>query len=123
MYFNISNIPSLPLGTITIQETKAPEGYLINPEVFVRQITTDGTADNVHTYNKPIIPENILKLDLVKKQEGTDIVIPDAEFEHVKPDGTVEKAATDENGQLCFKGLEYGTHMLRELKCNGRLSC
>ena len=106
---------SLPIGTITIQETKAPEGYLINPEVFVRQITPEGNDQFIDTYNQPTIPENILKLDLVKKQEGTDIVIPDAEFEHVKPDGTVEKAATDENGQLCFKGLEYGTHTLREL--------
>lgn len=115
LYFNTANIPSLPLGTITIQETKAPEGYLINHEVFVRQITPDGSADNVHTYNKPIIPENILKLDLVKKQEGTDIVIPGAEFEHVKPDGTSEKAKTDANGQLSFKGLQYGKHVLREL--------
>ena len=67
------------------------------------------------TYNQPTIPENILKLDLVKKQEGTDIVIQDAEFEHVKPDGTVEKAVTDENGQLSFKGLQHGKHILREL--------
>ncbi len=116
LYLGPTGNPSLPLGTVTIQETKAPEGYHINSEVFVRQITSEGNANNVHTYNKPIIPENILKLDLVKKQEGTDIVIPDAEFEHIKPDGTVEKATTDENGQLSFKGLQYGKHVLRELK-------
>lgn len=116
LYLGPTGNPSLPLGTVTIQETKAPEGYHINSEVFVRQITSEGNANNVHTYNKPIIPENILKLDLVKKQEGTDIVIHDAEFEHIKPDGTVEKATTDENGQLSFKGLQYGKHVLRELK-------
>lgn len=116
LYLGPTGNPSLPLGTITIQETKAPEGYLINSEVFVRQITPSGSGDIVETYNQPTIPENILKLDLVKKQEGTDIVIPDAEFEHIKPDGTVEKATTDENGQLSFKGLQYGKHVLRELK-------
>ncbi len=115
LYLGSTGNPSLPLGTITVQETKAPEGYLLNSEVFVRQITSEGTSDNVHTYNKPIIPENILKLDLVKKQEGTDIVIPDAEFEHVKPDGTTEKAKTDASGKLSFKGLAYGKHILREL--------
>lgn len=115
LYVSANGDFSLPIGTITIQETKAPEGYLINHEVFVRQITPEGNATNVHTYNKPIIPENILKLDLVKKQEGTDIVIPNAEFEHVKPDGTSEKAKTDANGQLSFKGLEYGKHVLREV--------
>lgn len=115
LYVSPSGAFSLPMGTVTIQETKAPEGYLINPEVFVRQITPEGNDQFIDTYNQPTIPENILKLDLVKKQEGTDIVIPDAEFEHVKPDGTVEKAMTDENGQLSFKGLQYGTHTLREL--------
>ena len=116
LFLGATGTPSLPLGTITIQETKAPEGYLINPEVFVRQITPTGSGDIVETYNQPIIPENILKLDLVKKQEGTNIVIPDAEFEHVKPDGTTEKAKTDASGKLSFKGLQYGKHILRELK-------
>ena len=115
LYVSPSGAFSLPMGTVTIQETKAPEGYLINPEVFVRQITPEGNDQFIDTYNQPTIPENILKLDLVKKQEGTDIVIPDAEFEHVKPDGTVEKAVTDENGQLSFKGLQHGKHILREL--------
>lgn len=31
----------LPLGTITVQETKAPEGYLINNQVFLAQITLE----------------------------------------------------------------------------------
>ena len=115
LYLSQSGDFSLPIGTITIQETKAPEGYLINSEIFTRQITPNGISESVNTYNKPIIPENILKLHLVKKQEGTDIVIPDAEFEHVKPDGTTEKAKTDASGKLSFKGLTYGKHILREL--------
>ena len=53
---------------------------MLNPEIFVRQITTEGNAEWVNTYNRPVIPENILKLDLVKKQEGTDIVIPGAKL-------------------------------------------
>lgn len=114
LYFSPTGQPSLPIGTVTIQETKAPEGYHINPEVFVRQITSEGNAEWVETYNEPIIPENILKLDLVKKQEGTDIVIPDVEFAHRKPDGTTETVTTDENGELTIKGLQYGHHTLQE---------
>ena len=52
---------------------------------MLRQITSAGTAENVNTYNKPTIPENIFKLDLKKVQEGTDIPIPGAKFEHTKP--------------------------------------
>lgn len=115
LYTTKSGTPSLPIGTITIQETKAPEGYLINNEVFVRKITSDGTSESVTTYNYPKIPENILKLDLVKKQAGTDLVIPEASFEHTRPDGTTEILKTDENGCLSVKGLTYGNHKIREI--------
>ena len=114
-YTNSSGIPSLPLGTVTIQETKAPEGYLLNPEVYVRQISANGNAENVDTYNYPIIKENSLKLDLVKKQEGTEIVIPGVVFEHTTPNGVVSTYTTDNAGTLTIKGLEHGTHTLREV--------
>ena len=35
-----------PLGTVTVQETKAPAGYLPNESVFVQQITSTGTEEN-----------------------------------------------------------------------------
>ena len=53
----ISGAPSLPLGTITIQETKAPEGYLINPEVFVQTDYLIRYIRSVNTYNRPTVPE------------------------------------------------------------------
>ncbi|MBS6521053.1 MAG: hypothetical protein KH359_10540 [Clostridiales bacterium] len=121
-YRDPTGIPTIPLGTVTIQETKAPEGYLINNEVYVVQITSSGTADNVHTYNRPVIPENILKLDLVKKQEGTDIVIPGAKFEHTKPDGTKEAVVTDENGELTLKGLQYTVRADNTIQNNTKTS-
>lgn len=33
--------PCLPLGTVTVQETKAPEGYLLNKDIYVQKITGD----------------------------------------------------------------------------------
>ncbi len=116
LYLNSKGVASLPIGTITIQETKAPEGYLLNPEVFVRQITSTGTSESVNTYNKPIVPENVMKLDLKKVQEGTEIPIPGAKFEHTKPDGTKETLTTDENGALTFKALQHGHHAITELE-------
>lgn len=40
LYLAPSGVPSLPLGTISIQETKAPEGYLLNSEIYVIKITS-----------------------------------------------------------------------------------
>lgn len=64
-FYHMSNGDvTLPLGTITIQETKAPEGYLLNDEIFIRQITTAGTAESVDTYNAPTIPEDVIRGDI-----------------------------------------------------------
>lgn len=115
LYTTAKGISALPLGTVTIQETKAPEGYLLNSKVYVKQITASGTAETVKTYSQPIVPENILKLELVKVQEGTDIKIPGAVFEHTKPDGSKARLTTDQNGALTIKGLTHGVHKLQEI--------
>ncbi len=114
-YLSSAGVPSLPLGTITIQETKAPEGYHINSEVFVRQITAEGAAEGVETYNYPIIKEKIFQLQLTKVDDKGN-VLAGAQFTHTKPDGTTEVLTTNANGKLTIKGLEYGTHKLQETK-------
>lgn len=114
-YLDSTGVPTLPLGTITIQESKAPEGYLLNEEVFIIPITSDGTAEGVNTYAIPTIPENALSLNLKKIQSGTDKAISGAVFEHTKPDGTTETMTTDENGELSFAGLAWGEHTVKEI--------
>lgn len=102
---------TLPLGTITIQETKAPKGYLLNEEIFVRQITSKGTTEGVETYNMPTIEEEVIRGDiqLVKYGEnndepgdsGADIKKPlkDIKFHLTsKTNGDVYTIITDENG-------------------------
>lgn len=60
--------PTLPLGTLLIQETKAPEGYLIDPTVYVRNITPDGTLEAVNSYNAPTVSEQVVtgRIQIVK---------------------------------------------------------
>lgn len=60
-YYNNTTTPTLPIGTLTIQETKAPEGYLIDDTVFVRQITSDSENETVNTYNQPVIKEQVIR--------------------------------------------------------------
>ena len=61
LYYMTNGNPALPLGTVTIQETKAPAGFLLNQEIFIRQITSDGTAETVATYDQPTVPETSQK--------------------------------------------------------------
>lgn len=115
---NPFGVATLPLGTITIQETKAPKGYLLNEEIFVRQITSKGTAESVETYNMPTIEEEVIRGDiqLVKYGEtndepgdsGADIKKPlkDIKFHLTsKTTGDVYTIITDEQGVATTKQL------------------
>lgn len=60
LFYNSMGQITLPIGTLLIQETKAPEGYLIDPTVYVRNITPDGTLEAVNSYNAPTVSEQVV---------------------------------------------------------------
>ncbi len=70
-YKNSAGLNTLPLGTVTIQETKAPAGYLINSSLYVRKITSEGSGETVQTYQAPSVSEKVIRgdLSLVKYKE------------------------------------------------------
>lgn len=116
LYTGPTGSKQLPLGTITIEETQAPEGYLINPTVYTVKITSGNNGSEfVYTYNEPTIAEQSLDLNIVKKEKGKDYAIKGAVFEHTKPDGSTETVTTDANGVCKFKTLGYGQHKVQEV--------
>jgi Predicted outer membrane protein len=81
-YRNNLNQITIPLGTITLQETKTLEQYIINDELFVRQIIQGERPDMVVTYNAPIVPNTPFsaKISLQKTDSRTNEVLSGAEF-------------------------------------------
>ena len=115
LYLAPSGVPSIPVGVITIQETKAPTGYLLNPTVYVVSITMENNGSEfVYTYNAPTVPETILSLEIVKKEKGIDRPIPGVVFTHTDPDGKRTDVTTNEKGSVTLKGLSRGTHTIQE---------
>lgn len=53
--------PCLPLGTVTVQETKAPAGYFTNDTVFVQKITAGGAKETVSCYNASSVEEQVYR--------------------------------------------------------------
>lgn len=116
-YRDSSGNVTLPLGTVTIQETKAPEGYNLNDEIFIRQISPSGDAEDVRTYNMPEIPEDVIRgdLEIIKvyqpddPKEDTLQGIEGVEFTITsKTTGEeVMKIVTDEEGKATTKSDEY----------------
>ena len=111
--------PSLPFGTITFKEIKAPSGYLLNSTVIVQQITgSNGSLTTVPQYpdNGVTQKEQAMTLKIIKVQNGTTLRIPNAQFKWTLPDGSTHTYTTNSNGEVYFKGLEWGKHTIEEVK-------
>ena len=116
LYYASNGDATLPIGTITIQESKAPTGYFINNEVFVRKITTSGSVEGVNTFNMPKVNEKVIKFDIKKVQAGTSTPISGAVFRHTLPNGSTEDLETNSTGEITITGLASGTHKIKEIK-------
>lgn len=115
-FYMFGNIATIPVGTITIQETKAPTGYFINNEVFVRKIEANGKDQYVSTYNQPTVNEKVIKFNIKKVQAGTSTPVSGAVFRHTLPNGSTEDLETNGSGEITITGLASGTHKIKEIK-------
>lgn len=115
-YYNGNSDPTLPVGTLTIQETKAPTGYFINDKVFVQKITSSGDDERVETYNQPEVLEKVIKFNIKKVQVGTTTPVSGAVFRHTLPNGSTEELTTNGSGEITITGLASGTHKIKEIK-------
>lgn len=104
-YYESDGIPTLPLGTIVIKETKAPLGYnLPQPfgmdQTFVRQITVDGTLETVKSYNMPQQAEPVYRGDVsFKKVDENQNALANIPFKITSvTTGESHVVVTDENG-------------------------
>lgn len=127
---------TIPIGTITIQETKAPEGYLLNDTVYVAK--TDIVNGTVRTTNLPT-DDNAAQetpyegtISIQKFLGGGSTVKtsePDAEFEiyltsagsyDAAPEESRQTITTDANGYAISKRLPYGTYTVHQTKGNNK---
>ena len=132
-FFNQSGWAVFPVGVITIQEIKAPQGYLVNSEVFVRKITEDGSdSEQVNTYNAPTVEETPQKMQIrlqkVDKETGKGEAQGTATLKGAKyeirnaKNEVVETLTTDEKGKATSKELPIATYTVKETKAsNGYL--
>lgn len=100
---------TLPLGTVTIQETKAPAGYLLSDStVHLQQITSNTSAEFVSTFVKPsedapTVREQVKRGDIAfNKVHGEDMTgLANVPFKITsKTTGESHIAITDVNGIL-----------------------
>ena len=134
-YLDSNGSPTIPLGTVTVQETRAPEGYILTDSTpRLQQVTSSGTLEPVETYVVPTFEEEPIRggLSLQKVDADTGTGLKGAEFEVVNDtggsvfvggqtyaDGEVVLTLTtgaDGRASTASDALPYGTYLVRESK-------
>ena len=104
LYMSATGVPTIPLGTITIQETKAPKGYTISDTTLhIQQVTSDGNVESVNTFVAPNVSEQVIRGNIkwVKAIEETQVRVPNALFRITsKTTGEAHYVVTDANGSF-----------------------
>ena len=103
---------SLPLGKVVIKETKAPKGYLLSDAVYTVNITSEGTAETVMTYNAPDTPDQVKRGDLefVKVSDGDLNRLANVPFQITSlTTGESHILVTDKNG-YASTSAEWNLH-------------
>ena len=120
--------PCLPLGTITIQESKAPENYELNPNLYIGQITEEGglgwlTTNLLTPEGQLIVPESeTVRGGLSIHKNSDDAIIKDIWFRITSDNGYSKDVATNSMGTIELADLdifndnnEYVKYTIEEL--------
>ncbi|WP_462405441.1 SpaA isopeptide-forming pilin-related protein [Gracilibacillus sp. Marseille-QA3620] len=103
----------LEYGTYTLEEVKAPNGYVLTKDSKQTiEITKAGQVEKVEVTNTPVGSVEVLKVD----SEDHSTVLEGAEFTLTDKDGKVQTVKTDKNGLAKFDELQYGEYTLVESK-------
>lgn len=80
LYTSTDGYATLPIGTVSVQETKAPQGYLLSDStVHVQQVTSNSATERVTTFvepseDAPTVREQVKRGDIAfNKVHGEDM--------------------------------------------------
>ncbi|OJD43507.1 collagen-binding protein [Bacillus sp. 4048] len=106
-----AELNSLPIGTYTVKEIKAPTGYVSGDKPQTIEVKT-GEIGAVQVVNNKV-KGNIE----IKKLSDSGKMLPNVEFTVFTEDGKeVKKVVTKENGIANVDGLTYGKYYFLETK-------
>ena len=100
-YYDETNMPTIPRGTIVVRETKAPTGYLKSNAVSFQKIMEGSDIPALRTYNAAEVPEQVYRSDFefTKKAENGSEHLAGVPFKVTSlTTGESHIAVTDENG-------------------------
>lgn len=135
-FYYVDNKITLPFGTVTVKESKAPENYQIEDTVFLAQITSNGgfgwlTSNELTDEGALIVNEAPVvhkgKIRIEKSDSRTGSKLEGAVFGVYSSDlktenGRIDEAylltelTTDNNGVAESEEFDEGTYYVQEIK-------
>jgi hypothetical protein len=107
-YYSDSGEVTLPLGTIVVYESKAPEGYIISDTKYVVKITEDGSdTDFVDSYNAPIAPEQAITGGVSVTKRDSELKDDSTPQGNASYAGIVFNIINDNDVNVTVNGTEY----------------
>lgn len=123
-FYNGTNTPTLPLGTLTIQETKAPPEredrkitFYLDNTIYIQHITENNDGEYINSYNSPTsneyeIPNTEIKVTKTWDDDNNrDGVRPENITINLYRDGELYRTGTlksSENWIYTFRDLPMG---------------
>ena len=121
LFKNENGIPVGLAGTYTVEETKAPNGYVKTDGIISTQIIdSDHHGQAINVLKDVVDEEKVITVEVDKVSEektGVKTKISGAVMQLKKADGTVvETWTTEKDKSKVFKGLTAGKYILHEKK-------
>ncbi|WP_133016466.1 SpaA isopeptide-forming pilin-related protein [Clostridium cuniculi] len=117
LYYDATGAPSIPKGLITIEETKAPEGYIRSTEVFIRKITQNA-GGMIPVFNTPVVQETPImgnvKITKVDAETGDRLSNATFKLYSALDDSEIGTITTGEDGTATLENVPYGKYYASE---------
>lgn len=108
-------VKDIPIGEYWIKEITPPKGFELDENWYPSYDKSIYVGDNatatIYVEDEP----ELIEIEILKKQENSEVVIPNTAFEHKSPNGTTDILYTDKNGRILLDSVQYGIHEIREI--------
>ncbi len=108
LYLDSTGAPCMPLGTVSIQETKPPCGYLLDPTVILKKIEPEGTAESIHSFAAPQVSNHAIRGGVRIDKLDAESLLPHP-LGAATLDGTTFEIVNRSAHPVCVGGIFYPT--------------
>ena len=127
--FYVNNQVVLPLGTVTIQEVKAPNGYLMDNNIILGQVKQNGNSVVNTLGNEVVVNDKVIKgrikVSKYSSKTGNNVKYKETMFgiyaskdmyigSTLYKQGQLIQSLKTVNGSVVSKDLPYGKYVIKE---------